>query len=110
MKKIAAVSLTFLTSFFASAGDLSDCKITGVGVFSSGWYLQCDGGTRSGSPACVTIPRQWSQSWIFPGSKQMYALALTHQTTGINTRLSGDGTCSFSAGRENITLIERSGM
>mgnify|MGYP007007729896 CR=1 FL=1 len=107
----AALFLIFGQNAFA--GDQFGCKVAGVGVFSKGWYLQCEGGTRSNPPPCASVPTQWAMSWGHSQSKAFYTLALTHSVTGVPVRLSGGGgqvTCDVLGNREDITVIEKSGM
>ncbi len=94
------------------AGDQYDCKISGVGVFAgiNGWYLQCDGGTRVGAPACATAQNQWAMPWSASGSKEAYALAMVAWLSGANVRLNGNNSCTLLSNRETLNGLERSGM
>lgn len=95
------------------AGDQYSCVVSGVGAFSgnNGWYLQCDGGDRTGKPSCVGSPNQWGKLWTDANSKEIYALAITFWMSGKPVRLNGTGECNPSfAGRETLNGLERIGM
>jgi hypothetical protein len=97
----------------AAAGDQTSCVISGVGAFTTtaGWYLQCDGGTRTGVPACSTIANQWAKSWTDAGSREIYALAISLWLSGIPVRVNGTGSCDNLFGsRETLNGLERQGM
>lgn len=94
----------------ARAGDQRDCQISGIGVFGSGWYLQCDGGSRTGLPGCVNQQSQWAMSWSSPVSKQFYALAISYQALKVPVRLNGLSTCEVFSGRETINALEKNGL
>lgn len=91
-------------------GDQFDCRITGVGTFSSGWYLQCEGGSRVAAPACATQPNQHAMLWTAPASKETYSLALALWLSNKNARVNGTGSCTVMSNRETLSALERQGM
>lgn len=108
---VAFVFLSFPVNH-VEAGDQFNCRVSGVGVFNNmnGWYLQCDGGTRSGAPSCATVQNQWGMSWSTPGSKEAYTLAITAWLSGNNVRINGINSCTVIPDRETINGLERHGM
>lgn len=109
----AAAGVVAMFPSVGNAGDQYNCVISGVGAFSgnNGWYLQCDGGDRTGAPSCVGSPTQWGKLWTDPNSKEIYALAITFWMSGKPVRLNGTGACNeMFAGREVLNGLERYGM
>lgn len=109
---LVAFAILLLPMSHLKAGDLSNCKITGVGVGDfNGWYLQCDGGTRTVNGTCgPSKPEQFAMRWDTTGSRETYTLALTLWLSGASVRVIGTGTCTIISGREDIRGLERQGM
>lgn len=95
------ICASFATTSFAGT---SNGAPTGVLAAQFG-IVMFSAGTKTGAPACASIPTDWAINTTTPEGKSLYALLLTAVATGRNVAITGSNTCDAWPDRETAVAI-----